>query len=558
MTETTRDHAIDQLVWTIIKDSQNPDDFVSFIRHARDREVDYDAAFNLALNHRANRDEKSLFPDAVAKLEERASAGCSSAMLHLGIWHRLGYGVPVDSDKGLAWYKAGMELMDGRCFMGYAVGVMHSDPDTARPLFQRATELGCSLAHSYWADIDKEHFMEHMALGAKDHDSLGVYLYAYELLRRATKEHETEHALDVMKRASKLGSTNASFQLAMMFIYGEHGKSVDNAAAEYWFQKGIRCGSVNCMTGLGIYLTRDVPERLKEGLNLLLRGSVFGDPQAQYFLGKHLMGRGQTKEEQTEGLYWLEKAAAQKHKFVYYLLAENYKHGIGVDADLDLAASWAKRGVEIGDADCQCFYGLALIHGEGVEKDPENAHNLFHAAYIQNNDWGTYLLGMSYERGDGVPVDKTKAVGYYREGAKRGDINCTFVLGLAYLIGEGVEGDYPTALKWFKLSADKGSSRAKTYIGLMFLNGSGVQADTELGEKWLLEAAEEGSALAMRELGALHFNAEKVPLNLDLANRWMGKAAAHGDPVAIEWIKKHCPEKPAWLNNLLQTSTKSE
>ena len=90
MTETTRDHAIDQLVWTIIKDSQNPDDFVSFIRHARDREVDYDAAFNLALNHRANRDAKSLFPDAVAKLEERASAGCSSAMLHLGIWHRLG------------------------------------------------------------------------------------------------------------------------------------------------------------------------------------------------------------------------------------------------------------------------------------------------------------------------------------------------------------------------------------------------------------------------------------------------------------------------------------
>jgi len=92
----------------------------------------------------------------------------------------------------------------------------------------------------------------------------------------------------------------------------------------------------------------------------------------------------------------------------------------------------------------------------------------------------------------------------------------------------------------------------------MFLNGYGVQADTETGQKWLLKAAEEGSALAMRELGELHFNGEKVPLNLDLANRWMGKAAVNGDPAAIEWIKKHCPEKPAWLNNLLQTSTKSE
>jgi len=558
MTETTSDHVIDQLVWSIIKDSENPNDFVSFIRHARDREVDYDAAFTLAIKHRANVGAKSLFPQAVAKLEERASAGCAGAMLHLGIWHRLGYGVPVDSDTGLAWYKAGMELMEGRCFMGYAIGIMHSDPDTARPLFQRATQLGCSVAHGYWADIDKEHYMEHMALAAKDSDPLGVYLYAYELLRRATKEHETEHALDVMKRASKLGSTNASFQLAMMFIHGEHGKRVDKAAAEYWFKKGIRSGSANCMTGLGIYLTLDVPARLEEGLNLLLRGAVLGDPQAQYFLGKHQMLKGQTKEAQTEGLYWLEKAAEQKHKFVYYLLAKNYKHGIGVDADLELAAIWAKRGVEIGDADCQCFYGLALIYGEGVEKDPETAHNLFHAAYIQNNDWGTYLLGMSHERGDGVPVDKAKALQYYREGAKRGDINCAFVLGLAYLLGEGVEVDYPTALKWFKLSADEGSARAKTYIGLMFINGSGVQADTEMGEKWLLEAAEEGSALAMRELGELHFKGEKVPLNLDLANRWMGKAAVNGDPAAVEWIKKHCPEKPAWLNNLLQTPTKSE
>ena len=176
MTDTTSDHEIDQLVWSIIKESENPNDFVSFVRHARDRDVDYDAAFTLALKHRANVDAKSLFPDAVAKLQERASAGCSSAMLHLGIWHRLGYGVPVDSDKGLAWYKSGMELMDGRCFMGYAIGIMHSDPDTARPLFRRATELGCSVAHGYWADIDKEHYMEHMALAAKDNDPLGVYL----------------------------------------------------------------------------------------------------------------------------------------------------------------------------------------------------------------------------------------------------------------------------------------------------------------------------------------------------------------------------------------------
>jgi TPR repeat protein len=554
MNEVTSDQDIDQLVWSVIKDSQNPNDFISFIRHARDRDVDYESAYNSALQYRNNLDAPSLFPNAVAKLEDLASAGCSSAMLHLGIWHRLGVGVPINSEKGLAWYKAGMELMDGRCFMGYAIGIVQSDPDTSRLLFQRAVELGCGVAHSYWADVDKANYMEHMALGAKSNDPIGVYIYSYELLRRASKDHEIEHALDVMKRASKLGSTNASFQLAMMFIHGEHGKRVDTAAAEYWFKKGIRSGSVNCISALGIHLLRSVPDRLEEGLNLLLKGAVCGDPQAQYFLGQHLMRKGKSADERAEGLRWLETAAEQEYTTVYYLLAFNYKNGLGVEPDLEISAKWAKKGVDIGDADCQCFYGLALIYGEGVEKDLEKAHNLFHAAHIQNNNWGTYLLGMSYERGDGVEVDKEKALECYKIGANKGDINCTFMMGVAYLFGELAEADYPMALKWLKISADKGSSKAKTYIGLMFINGSGVQADTESGIKWLEEAASEGCAHAMRELGNLYFNGEKVPLDLDLAKRWMGKAAANGDEVAIQWIKTNCPEKPDWLNNLIQSS----
>jgi uncharacterized protein len=554
MAEVTSDHEIDQLVWSVIKNSQNPNDFIGFIRHARDREVDYETAYSLAIKNWKNKEAQSLFPQAVARLEERAQAGCTTAMLNLGIWYRMGYGVAVDSDKGLAWYKAGMELMDARCFMGYAVGVSKSDPDTARALFQRATELGCCLAHSYWADIDKDHYMEHMALGAKEGDPLGVYLYSYELLRRAEKEHEIEHALDVMKRASKLGSTNASFQLAMMFIHGEHGKPVDYAAAEYWFKKGIRAGSVSCNSGLGIHLMLYVPDRLNEGLKLLMKGAIMQDRQAEYHLGKHLMQTGQSQEEREEGLRWVEHSAKQGNHFAYYLLSFNYREGIGVEVCPETSAKWARAGSEIGDADCQCSYGLALIYGEGVEKDPDKAHALFNAAHLQNSNWGTYLLGMSYERGDGVEQDKGKAIECYRLGAKRGDINSTFALGLAYLLGDGVELDYLVAMKWFKVSADKGSSKAKTYIGLMFLNGSGVQADTDIAMRWLQEAAEEGNAMAMRELGELYFEGVRVTLNMELAKRWMGRAAANADPVAIEWIKENCPEKPEWLNNLLQST----
>ena len=91
----------------------------------------------------------------------------------------------------------------------------------------------------------------------------------------------------------------------------------------------------------------------------------------------------------------------------------------------------------------------------------------------------------------------------------------------------------------------------------MFLTGNGVSADTEKGIELLKEASAGGSSTAMRELGLLYFNGESVTLNMELAKRWMGRAAVNADQVAIDWIKEHCPEKPEWLTNLIQASTKN-
>jgi uncharacterized protein len=536
MAISTTDQHIDKIVWSMIKNSQNPNDFIGFIRHARDREVDYETAISLAVKNWGNQDAVSLFPQAVASLERLAQEGCSTAMYHLGLWHRLGFGVPVDSDKGVDWYKQGMAQLDGRCLMSYAYTIMHSDPVTAKALYAESVELGYLFAHSYWAEIDKEHYMEHIAEGAKGSDPLGVYFYAHELLKRAEKEHERENAFDIMKRAANLGATNASFMLAMIFLYGEHGKKQDQSAAEYWLNKGIRRGSVACIAALGKLLLCEKPDRKNEGLKHLLRAAVMDDANAQYFLGKHQMESGQTKDECDEGLQWLLTAAQKERSFVCYLLGENYRRGVGVELNLTEAAKWYKKGADLGNTSCQCAYGLALIHADGVDKDLEKAHNLFHAAHAQ---------------GDGVSVDKLKAIEYFREGAHKGDVNCAFALGIAYLFADGVEEDYPAALKWLKLSADQGSTRAKAYLGLMFLNGSGVQADIDIAIQWLSEAAHEGNALAMRELGDLYFKGERVTLNMEWAKRWMGKAAANGDSYAINWIQNNCPEKPTWLNSLL-------
>ncbi len=39
---------------------------------------------------------------------------------------------------------------------------------------------------------------------------------------------------------------------------------------------------------------------------------------------------------------------------------------------------------------------------------------------------------------------------------------------------------------------------------------------------------------------------------IEEATRLMGKAAALGDPVAMKWVEENCPEKPAWLQAMLE------
>ena len=43
-----------------------------------------------------------------------------------------------------------------------------------------------------------------------------------------------------------------------------------------------------------------------------------------------------------------------------------------------------------------------------------------------------------------------------------------------------------------------------------------------------------------------------VRQDIEEATRLMGKAAALGDPVAMNWEEENCPEKPAWLQAMLE------
>jgi hypothetical protein len=87
---------------------------------------------------------------------------------------------------------------------------------------------------------------------------------------------------------------------------------------------------------------------------------------------------GKIQEDQTIGLDWLRAAAEEDHKLAIFRLGEAYEKARGTAENIEEAAKWYSRGVELGHADCQAALGALHLSHQIAVQDPAKAHELFH------------------------------------------------------------------------------------------------------------------------------------------------------------------------------------
>ena len=185
MNKVSSDQELDLIVWSLIQGSSNALDFLDYLRHTLNRPSQQEEAFQAASKFWANKNEPRHFYKAVAALEEMAEEGNDIAMFHLGRWYRLGYGVEVDTDKGLAWYRKGAEAGSSRCLINVARCTAKDDVPAAIAMFRKAAvEMDDLSAHCFWADFDKGNYDQHMQLAASSGDSFSMYSLAHERLKK--------------------------------------------------------------------------------------------------------------------------------------------------------------------------------------------------------------------------------------------------------------------------------------------------------------------------------------------------------------------------------------
>uniref|UniRef100_A0A7S4UA39 Uncharacterized protein n=1 Tax=Guillardia theta TaxID=55529 RepID=A0A7S4UA39_GUITH len=291
---------------------------------------------------------------------------------------------------------------------------------------------------------------------------------------------------------------------------------------------------------------------------------------------KYRFGIDATKINYAKALEAYSAAAKLGSHAATALLGEMYKHGLGVEPDLQKAISHFNASAEHGDPTAQRNLAMLYASGIGVEENQALAVLYYHFASISGDYLGQLAMGYRHMHGVGVPKNcqtaveyylpaveavvrdvqqfrpppmmeryplaqdaggKTRAVdldedvvNYYQYSAARGDAAAQVALGQLYYFGaRGIEQNYAEALRWYELAAEQGDPNALGHIGNMYVQGIHVEPNNETALKYFRQGAEKGNGIAINGLGYMHLYGMGLPQSSSEAVKLFSNAAEQGN-----------------------------
>lgn len=219
--------------------------------------------------------------------------------------------------------------------------------------------------------------------------------------------------------------------------------------------------------------------------------------------------------------------------------------------------------------------GKNLLHGRGVEKNPEKALEYFQKAAELGHIEAPGAIGYFYSAGLVVEKDDSKAAEWFQNGSDKGSAIAKFNLGRLYIDGKGgLSGadngvdlmeaaaamglpeahtalaeiyflglfndqhlpDYAKAVPHVKAAATNGEPAAINMLGVMKQSGLGLEKDEKGAEDCFRRAAMKGDFKAPSNLGHLLNPESKNRSRRVEAAAWLIIAASHGEPIATRKI----------------------
>jgi SEL1 protein len=132
-------------------------------------------------------------------------------------------------------------------------------------------------------------------------------------------------------------------------------------------------------------------------------------------------------------------------------LGRMFMRGEGMPQSFDIAKTWFRRGMELGDALSQYSMGIMYLNGLGVPHDPIKAAELFGAAADQDLAIAQVRLGALFlDQGD-VAI----AIKYFELAARHGHLEAFYYLAEMTHNGVGRDKSCHIAAAYYKIVAEK-------------------------------------------------------------------------------------------------------
>lgn len=191
-----------------------------------------------------------------------------------------------------------------------------------------------------------------------------------------------------------------------------------------------------------------------------------GDANGLYNLGMCLMNGYGCRRDVKMAFDCFRVAAEQSHPEAINNIGGFFRDGVVVRKNPELSVVWFKKSCELGNEFGMLNYALALLSGEGVEKNQPGAVKLLrYLAEKRDNPEGMNLYGVCFMRGTGVAKDEKTAFSWFEKSAAGGLARAMDNLSICYERGIGVEEDAAKAMFWkMRARASAGDRAAAEWL----------------------------------------------------------------------------------------------
>lgn len=234
---------------------------------------------------------------------------------------------------------------------------------------------------------------------------------------------DAEKSVKHYQIASDAGHATATYELFGCYLEGV-GVPKDEKKAIELLKKAADMGEPSAQTFMGIFISGGLhgfAEDQTEALHYFMKGAQGGSAHSQLRLADAYIAGELIQPNYEKAIEYYRKAAEQDlmeacERLGVFCKTDTYNHKDDAEA-----FKWNMKAATLGSATGAYLAGSALMFGEGVELNYEQARVALSAAAEAGNEGAQYLYGMMLDRALGGDRDQLSAIEWLEKAADLGN-----------------------------------------------------------------------------------------------------------------------------------------